>query len=176
MIQQIGPYSACLSKKGIAEGKRCICSARLGLLGRTYRKKNMSLLCAALLLTLCVWRMCSELRLAFCWPFKFEIQSAVRARAHRGDGANFSSLYTLLHLLYSLLLSPPAAVVIPADLAFSPAFVPPPELQYRTLTLSVMETVVWLEMRRETVRICFGKEKDDQGAKETVKRFFLYLE
>lgn len=59
---------------------------------------------------------------------------------------------------------------------FLSVFVPPPILQYRTLTLSVTETVVWLEMTRETARFFFGKETNDQGAKETVKRLFLYLE
>lgn len=76
-------------KRVLVFWKSHICSARLGL---PSWKKNMSLFCAALSLTLCVWRMCGEPRLAFCWPFKFKIQSAARARPHRGDGTNFLSL------------------------------------------------------------------------------------
>lgn len=132
----------------------------------------MPLFCAALLLTLCVWRMCGEPRLAFCWPFKFKIQSTARARPHRGDGANSSSLYTWHYLLYSLLLSPPAAVVIPANPAFSPLFVQPPKLQYRALMLSVTETVVRKSLVRAEERLCVsvwrgerrpGRERDCQA-------------
>lgn len=43
--------------------------------GKKKEKKNLLLFCAALLLTLCVWRMFGEPRLAFCWPFMFKIQS-----------------------------------------------------------------------------------------------------
>lgn len=89
------------------------------------------LLCAALLLTLCVWRICGEPRLAFCWPFKFKIQSVSprqELRPHRGASANSSSWYTwhyffLLHLaclpqLLSLLLTLPPTTT-------SCLFVPP---------------------------------------------------
>ncbi len=83
----------------------------------TKKKKHTSLFCAALPLTLCVWRMCGEPRLAFCWPFKFKIQSLGpqrELRPRRGAGANSSSWHTWRYpfllvcsrLLLLLLLTP----------------------------------------------------------------------
>lgn len=85
--------------------RRHICSERLDL--PSWTRKNMLLFCKAFLLTLCVWEICGEPRLALCWPFKFKIQlvSPQRARGpHRGAGANSSSWHTW-RCLFLLFLS-----------------------------------------------------------------------
>lgn len=116
-----------------------ICSARLRLPSWTFRFSH-----AALPLTLCVWRMCGEPRLAFCWPFKFKIQSVGpqhELRPHRGACANSSSWHTwrypfllfcsCLLLLLLLLLTPPSLFVPPPKPAIQAVMLPVPDMEAR---------------------------------------------